>query len=202
MSILPEENCDENGEKPKQWTHDICRLWRTMAKKREPETEVTPAGSLKGIFNDIFPQKPLVCAICGTGKKDVKGDNQISDGYCSGLIKCAAVGCSVTFHPMCATLVTRFIVETQDVKYEGKSRNEHNLNRKKRIDLDLCHRYTLEMIETTREEGCYGSIPGGEKVNIIPLAFCGIHNPKREPSFYGSHSTGDHFSSMMSIPFQ
>jgi len=56
--------------------------------------------------------------------------------------------------------------------------------------------------EAGREKGCYGSIFGAEQVSIISLAFCGIHNPKREPSFYGSHSAGDHLSSMMNIHFQ
>jgi len=216
MSVLLEERREEDGEMLKQWAHEICRLWCAAPRRRKSNIEVTPAGSLRGMIKDALPQKPMVCAICGTGKllnestekkntlqkKAIIDDSQVSDVYFPGLIKCAAVGCSVMFHPMCATLVTRLMVETQDVKDEEKSRNDHNLSHKKRIDLDLCQRYTLEVIEVTREEGLYGSLSGTEKSCVIPVGFCGIHNPNREPSFYGSHPAGNQFSSMISIPFQ
>ena len=97
MSILDDYN--SNGEKPKQWAHEICRIWCTTRGKRELKKEATPAGSLKGIFNNSLPLKPIVCVICGTSKllnnsavkeestpKEIKDDSKVSHEHSSDLI--------------------------------------------------------------------------------------------------------------------
>ena len=80
---------------------------------------------------------------------------------------------------MCATLATR-------LRVGGETVSNDILDRKKLVDMELCQRYTLNVIELTRIEGSLGNLPGGERSSILPLGFCGIHNPERDPAFYGS----------------
>ena len=131
MSILSKDN----------WVHDICRIWCTTPRRQKSKLEKTPAGSLRSMFNDPIPQKDMVCAICGTGEiayepKDqnnsvqdevIKNSRQKSDENCTGLIRCAAVGCSVMFHPMCATIVTRLISKSYGGKDDRNNHDGHNL---------------------------------------------------------------------------
>jgi len=74
---------------------------------------------------------------------------------------------------------------------------ESNIN-----DAELCNQYTLQLMKVSRTAGGFGSIPGMSKSTIVPVAFCGLHNPKRDPSLYGCPPAGYLLNSAIDIPLQ
>jgi hypothetical protein len=48
-------------------------------------------------------------------------------------------------------------------------------------DTKLCNEYTLQLVQLASAHAT------GEKdtKTVIPIAFCGIHNPRRDDSLYG-----------------
>jgi hypothetical protein len=57
-------------------------------------------------------------------------------------------------------------------------------------DSKLCKEYSLTALNCLSIEGRMGKDPGDKCFNLLPVAFCGIHNPKREPSLYGMYPGG------------
>lgn len=167
---------------PPQWNHEVCRVWcgADFPDKKE----------LEG--HDQYPKVlSNVCALCGTGG--------MRRGEVAGLTKCAARGCFVAFHPMCALLASKASTSANDEQQAVKTRKtrlsfEQVVEEKKLEDdrnfLDdkkLCNEYTLQLVQLKRKEGSalFGEEDESEKTTILPVAFCGLHNPKREDSFYG-----------------
>lgn len=174
------------------WAHDVCRIWGS-----EKIIDVKGGG--------------LQCCLCGTGTR-VCYDNSTtakSDGMfqtCepnviyqnTGLTRCAAVGCQVVFHPTCALLVTHLRVTKHNLNIPGDFKEE------KKKDIELCQEYTLSLTQIRRVENVRSAINRTvqEKSYIIPVAFCGFHNPSREDSFYGCPPCADGISDFMRIPYQ
>jgi hypothetical protein len=54
-------------------------------------------------------------------------------------------------------------------------------------DRKLCNEYTLQLVKLVRTERAWprGNDAKCVKTAIIPVAFCGLHNPGRDISFYG-----------------
>lgn len=176
----------------KRWTHEICRIW-CPRKKQKPETRNSSADN--AIKNStIFETKfGTHCCICG--EKDISCHKDRS-----GLIKCAAVGCNLMFHPMCATLVTqldtssrsfnKFTLNLTEVSYEVIKEN-----RQERRDTLFIARDG-----TKTDQDAHSS----KKIvkRIVPIGFCCLHNPMRDKSLYGCTDNGYVMSDFMNVPYQ
>ncbi|KAL7536725.1 hypothetical protein ACHAXR_011212 [Thalassiosira sp. AJA248-18] len=172
-----------------KWAHEVCRIWNGLDISDDPKLK-----ECSSLFQEFPNGSPLstVCALCGTGR--MKGNKSMQF---NGLTRCAARGCFVAFHPMCALLAskvgmddsagkaksvrTRKTRHTEQAGEEKKSDDNHNIE----ADKKLCKEYTLQLVQLTRTEGAVDSAGEDDKSTIIPVAFCGIHNPQREDSFFG-----------------
>lgn len=171
---------------PTVWAHDLCRTW----------------------CNQVTDQRIArfsVCALCGAGNP---GDDPVT--Y-SGLTKCAATGCSIYFHPMCAL----FLSKCEEYRHENtdcshafpsvlsannelsnattKSTENHTtypdrrLEKLRKNDDILCRQYTLSFANCTIPEN---DTKSPNATICLPVCFCGIHNPKRDRGFYGLYPGG------------
>lgn len=84
------------------------------------------------------------------------------------LIKCAGSGCTVRFHPMCA-----LITVVDDDEKNGTVPEESNSNRR---DERLCSRFTLDVLQCGK--------------SLLPVGFCGFHNPMRDETLCGCYPGG------------
>lgn len=188
MSLLkPSQSSDHYGQK---WVHEVCRIWSGQDVSED---------SKKKEDSSLFPWhsyvSPLVnvCALCGTG--GMSGNKPIPCN--GGLTKCAARGCLVAFHPMCALLASKFLASNAGINDETatkKSVRVRNTRRTEHIegeiktddkemiaaDQKLCLEYTLQLMQLNKAEGA-----GKADNSVIPIAFCGIHNPRRDDCSYG-----------------
>ena len=191
------ESFSQDGDaKTKRWTHDICRTWcqRTVSSLTSSKDlcERTPAGTLTSLEDRIALPTP-VCSLCGMGKIHNEGTEneeviQEINGKIPGLMRCAAVGCSVWFHPMCAVLSSKLTVNPQN-QSPRKCQNEEIENALS-LDRKLSKEFTLEKVKVSKKGKSF----------VIPIGFCGLHNQKREASLYG-YSPGS-ISSFIKIPNQ
>jgi len=192
------------------WVHEFCRIW------------CCTKGPDAGININFKFKAAQVCALCGkTGKlnshcEGKKNDSNIDNIFNgkrgsapSGLVKCAAKGCFVTFHPLCTLLTTKFRAE--DDVCEGHSTKDSqkaqqsNLAQKKLLrdqkkDLELCKQYTFKLLQVKRTERSFGCFSGHDRSCIVPVVFCGLHNPRREHSYFGCPPKGGMFGSAIRIP--
>eukprot|EP01083_Nonionella_stella_P208436 756411_1 len=100
------------------WTHEVCRVWCSTREEITGESSSQPKDPPDIIpgTSSIHDPDP-VCCLCGMGHVHNKGhENQaiveissVEEGVSRipGLIKCAASGCAITFHPMCAMLASK-----------------------------------------------------------------------------------------------
>jgi len=86
------------------------------------------------------------------------------------LIKCAGSGCTVRFHPMCA-----LISVVEDGRLHGTIPPESAATRIIR-DERLCGLFTLDILQCNE--------------SLVPVGFCGFHNPARERFLYGCYPGG------------
>lgn len=147
---------------PSKWVHEVCRIWSGAATENKPKMDGIPKRS------------PLstVCALCGTG-----GD---------GLTRCAARGCCVAFHPMCAVIASRMgTAEDSRTDKKRQRSSRHTSSDPIEEDIKLCNEYTLQLVQLSRPEATVND--NGEDVapKIVPIAFCGLHNPRRDTSCFG-----------------
>ena len=220
---------DTDNKSSSVWTHEVCRIWcgstsPSITQNLDRDNKSHIHKYYKGLFQD---QLGSVCAICGMGNNHDDGrekdeaikpstsDKGMADNYDnkdrnSSLVKCAAKGCMVVFHPMCALLVSKLRAESSnldslkivdDDKFKDLSlRETEELKKLCQNDLKLCQQYSLDIVELKRYEGTFGSIRGKMKSCLIPVAFCGLHNPNRDKSLFGCPPTGGIISSHMRIP--
>jgi len=180
------------------WTHEICRVWCSQRNESFTNSAVTPYKSSYESFQSS------VCCICGTDcSKNInekKTNNMNADHGVSGLIRCAANGCNVMFHPMCATLISKLRTPEFAATADDKQKNAESEKMKR--DKKLCQEYTLDLLEVSRKVGETRSQPGIEKKCIVPVGFCGIHNPKRDASFYGCPPAAESIKDFITLPYQ
>ena len=200
------------------WIHEVCRIWRVPTSP----TGSTQSGLLQGLKN------PEICALCGekggadtltpSNDTDENGEALLHSQASYPLLKCAAARCQVRFHAMCAFLSSMIFdrdFEDREIGFEGKAareeaKNDHppeaslvsNLLRDaKKNDCRLCKQFTLAAIDCFTVTGSQGKDPGNQHFRVLPVAFCGIHNPKRDRAFYGLYPGGCHLgNSAMRIP--
>ena len=236
MSLL---GGSSNGNK---WIHEICRIWcqkrskqevigqkHTLSAKNSLKNSIIPPNSPSGPdmnYGDIGLQdiksSPVtpVCCICGKGEVLQSKNQQIK-----GLIKCAATGCHVMFHPMCAVLATKLRIKGSSIEKVSSPPLSTNMRQATKDgyailkDIDLCKDFTLELLELKHEKIREAS-KGGERdtlfiargdessnhdkemeYSIVPVGFCGIHNPKRHETFYGCTPGAKVMSDYIRVPF-
>lgn len=185
------------------WTHEVCRVWC------QPTTN-TPSVAVpsNSTADHLRSNSAVVCVLCGTG--NCSGADVGIDNLPTGLVKCAAKGCCATFHPMCALLATKMLPRPATThrssedstpnspKGARKSRKNpsdtagaagkkggdesFDLEERRVQDIHLCKQYTLTLAEVSHEDGSGSSSTSS---TIVPVAFCALHNPKRETELVG-----------------
>jgi hypothetical protein len=221
-----------------KWTHEICRIWckksnstniilQQTSPSQPMSTPQKKSMEASDLDFDAIKKNPVtqLCCLCGMGEERVL----TSQDY-SGLIKCAATGCHVMFHPMCAVLATKLSDVTTSAKLdisapsndpmEATLRHDHEME----LDIALCQEYTLDVFEIEHE---YDKTQDESKISsssndtlfvvrdnegnayrkqvqssIVPIGFCGIHNPRRQKSLYGCTPAADTLKSFIRIPYQ
>ena len=187
------------------WTHEVCRVW-CQPTTSAPSVAV-PSGN--STTDHLRSNSAVVCVLCGTG--NCSGADVGIDSLPTGLVKCAAKGCCATFHPMCALLATKMLPRPATThrssedstpnspKGARKSRKKNpsdtagaagkkggdetfDLEERRVQDIHLCKQYTLTLAEVSHEDGSGSSSTSS---TIVPVAFCGLHNPKRETELVG-----------------
>mmetsp|Transcript_580 Transcript_580/g.1149 ORF Transcript_580/g.1149 Transcript_580/m.1149 type:complete len:978 (-) Transcript_580:122-3055(-) len=197
-AMSPLESSDDSDRSPK-WAHEVCRIWSVLDISGESKMK-----ECSSLYQQFPNESPLsnVCALCGTG--GLNGNKSMQ--FNAGLTRCAARGCHVAFHPMCALLAllaskvgmddkggkaksvrTRKTRHTDQVTEENKP---DVTNENIEADKTLCKEYTLQLVQLTRTERAAGSASEEDKTTIIPVAFCGIHNPQRADSSFGCLPAG------------
>jgi len=154
------------------WAHDVCRTW---------SDSFSDPSKTKNNESNKFG---LICSLCGT-HAETKG----------GVATRLASGCSVSFHPMCALLFSKCEASKKDgeVSQNGSNQPVSGTDRKLENQLAedkfLCCQYSLRFAKC--------SIPGEKPSasrpscsSVLPVCFCGIHNPQRDRSLYGLYPGG------------
>jgi hypothetical protein len=184
------------------WVHDVCRVWCDKSHEL-PSLEDGGKGRNAKESPDPVALADVMCTLCGAS---TQGDA----GKYNGIIRCAASGCSIYFHPMCALYLSKCdeIVnksppggaETESKDEEAnnkdtpKEKRDRQLEQMLKDDKLLCRQYSLRFakckIPGVRRIGraCIKSSPPAAVV--LPVCFCGIHNPKRDRSLYGLYPGG------------
>jgi hypothetical protein len=117
---------------------------------------------------------------------------------------------------MCAIIVSKLRDESVDLESGGVIKTgeaggggnsamslvaEDSVDYAQTEDSQFCKEYSLTALNCLSIEGRMGKDPGDKCFNLLPVAFCGIHNPKREPSLYGMYPGGINLDSKsMRIP--
>eukprot|EP00536_Pseudo-nitzschia_multiseries_P014865 jgi/Psemu1/246401/estExt_Genewise1.C_7780013 len=164
------------------WAHEVCRIWTESEGK-----------SSRSIQNQC-------CAICGgtnrdpqscfDSRKDEQTGQKTRKTHSSRcLVRCAAVGCHISVHPMCALASSLMTQTSIDASSKCGSKPLDQIAKAKKRDRELCSQHTLTFASVR------GKNSAGNFETIIPVFFCGIHNPAREKSFYGFYPGG----SMMDV---
>lgn len=180
------------------WAHDVCRIWCDQGDQVH-ETDKEKNGG-----NGV-----LMCALCGTST--VAGD----DNGSNGIIKCGASGCSIHFHPMCALVLSKY----ENVRMEEPNTDEEP-NGKDAIkqaqlvapspdrrletlvedDKYLCRQFSLRFVKVAIP-GDSAELPQPPVSSVLPVCFCGVHNPRRDRSLYGLYPGGKYIDEqVMRIP--
>ena len=131
--------------------------------------------------NPLLTRLRTLCSLCG---------NRITDAESNELIRCVASGCQVRFHPMCGLLASK--IATSEATEEEMPANK--LERMNILDSQLCKQYTLTMMKCTVDS------KASCETKVLPVAFCGFHNPIRDTSLYGCYPCGGVVGEAMRIP--
>ena len=197
MSRLGTSDGADSNDENQRWTHDICRIWGEPKQARalvsSDDTNSTPAGTVRPSTEIFQSYISDICALCGMGAihnlgrekeeiidhcprsfhQDRGVSSVVSSDLVPGLVRCAARGCFVTFHPMCAVLSSKL--------RQDNSHTENVKSSRKEKDIDLSKIYTLTLVNVQRQNERTNISSG----TVVPLAFCGLHNPLRDEELYG-----------------
>ena len=108
------------------------------------------------------------------------------------LVRCAAVGCSLKFHPMCAVVSS---LSASSGRASDRTFLGSEMEREEDRDVFLSTQYCQEVASVSF---------GNKKVKkrSIPVAYCGLHNPKRAPDRYGLLPGAAFFSDAAGLPLK
>ena len=189
-------------EKRILWVHDVCRVWCDVSTEI-PSLEHGGKGRMTKESLGTVGVADAVCALCGVS------NNGGLDEY-NGIIKCAASGCSIFFHPMCALYLSKCDEigekscpgeaegdEDRDQasnEYKAGENQDQMLQQLLLHDQKLCRQYSLRFakckIPGIRRVGKASIQSSPSSAIVLPVCFCGIHNPKRDRSLYGLYPGG------------
>ena len=189
MSQLESPSDASTRQTQNKWAHEVCRIWNCMDNSNDQRLQ-----ECTRLFQKFPNGSPLstVCALCGTG-----GSKGSKSKPLNGLTRCAARGCFVAFHPMCALLASKVGIDedagnaksarTRKTRHTEQAAEDKQSDVNDNIDADkkLCNEYTLKLVQLNRTETKAGTSEENTKASIVPIAFCGIHNPQREDAFFG-----------------
>ena len=110
-----------------------------------------------------------------------------------------------TFHPMCALLVSKLSTQSNqassNVLKNDREGEVGNFQKSKDKDSKLALEFTLTFVDCDATTPVSGKDSGTTQTLQIPVCFCGIHNPKRERSFYGLYPGACHIDKeVMRVP--
>jgi hypothetical protein len=207
-----------------RWTHEVCRIWCSSSTQVDTgliseESEFGNVDMDKSV-NSVLeePIQDLVCSLCGMGK--IHNEGKVNEEVLQipesppceqtspsaiGLIKCAATGCGIYFHPMCALLYTKLSQEycNSVAKLDSKDSFQSKGD---------CDSYTLDFVQISKKQDRV--VADMEERNdtddrqtyILPVGFCALHNQIRGTDMYGMPSTDsgefEKISRLMKIPYQ
>lgn len=157
------------------YVHEVCRIWTRL----QPQSPCAQLGEIKK--NPLLTRLRTLCSLCG---------NRVTDAESNELIRCVASGCQVRFHPMCGLLASK--IATSEATEEEMPANK--LERMNILDSQLCKQYTLTMMKCTVDS------KASCETKVLPVAFCGFHNPIRDTSLYGCYPCGGMVGDAMRIP--
>ena len=101
---------------------------------------------------------------------------------------------------MVATIISKQQRESEEGNRTGLETQNRGTNLMAE-DAVHCEQYTLTALNCVGVEQTSGKYPGLERFASFPVAFCGIHNPRRPYSFGGVYPRGQHmYASSMRIP--
>jgi len=166
------------------WVHDVCRIWNSY----------TGNSSEHDIDNHPLRRRYIqVCALCG-----IEGNKIKHRGSSTSLVRCAARGCYVMFHPMCALLSSR-VHRTDEPNNADAALDKMEL---RTSDIYFCSQYTLTFIQCNRTERSIGKPSGRTVESLLPVALCGLHNPKRQNHLFGCPPAVKNFKAHVRVPLE
>ncbi|KAL7558054.1 hypothetical protein ACA910_009242 [Epithemia clementina (nom. ined.)] len=211
VSCHPGDN--KRFEKPNQgWKCNSCKSIPLALRSENETVAVTRrckecpvvGGAMSSFGTGWFHD---VCHAWCNSKKGAGEDGQcvICSGTATKVVRCAARGCSVRFHPMCAVLVSRaaqihrrqqgdrMMVEVEATrKFKGSVGCDSIAHHIKEADSLLTMQYELV---ATRVR-----VAGRGCSHMVYLGFCGIHNRHRLPEFFGLFPGGAFYDDAFRIP--
>ena len=217
-----------NSYDDKRWMHEICGIWCSHAgKKKEKDAMNDKVNKVcvicgNGDGKDSM-KKDKKSGASEDSSKVTNQNNASRIERTSRLVKCAMDGCSIHFHPFCA-IITSKCRQGEQLQSSHSLLSENNRSSLRSLrnssdslkdeeiakllkemasnDKELTRQFTLQLLNISRNEGSYGScFEGTEKTSTVPVAFCGLHNPKRERSLFGCPPMAcNALSSAMHIP--
>lgn len=108
------------------------------------------------------------------------------------LVRCAANGCSVKFHPMCAVVASH---AASSGRASDHTFLDGAIEREEDRDVFLCTKYCHEVATLS-----FGTKQARKR--SIPVAYCGLHNPGRTPDRYGLMPGSAYFRDAVRLPFK
>lgn len=106
------------------------------------------------------------------------------------LVRCAASGCSLLFHPMCAKIASHVAATNRGMNHTSFC---GEVEREEDEDIFLSTQYCQEVVSVSF---------GKKNKRIIPIAYCGLHNPQRARDRYGLQPGAVHFREATRLPME
>lgn len=167
-------------EGEKFWVHEICRIW--TSDQTNSSNFRNQSCVLCGV-NSAPPERSSL----GKDESMQRTSKKIFSSRC--VVKCAAPGCHISVHPMCA-LASSLTSSINEASHEMSESIMDNIQKSKKNDVQLCSQYTLTFSSTRGLTNSLERDPGARCTASLPIIFCGIHNPAREQSFHGLYPGG------------
>ena len=132
------------------------------------------------------------CRIWERSKAFEEGDCVLCSRTSKYLVRCAAVGCTLRFHPMCASIAS-YAAAVRRVSNPTFPVCVGSMEKEEDVDIFLCTQYSQDL-------ACVSLEQGKAKKWSFPVAYCGIHNPHRAPDRWGLLPGAAHFKDSTRLP--
>lgn len=157
---------------------EVCHAARARETLMHPTCSLCP---FENFYGHVVSRSTWEHSLCHVWQRGSTAQQKEPCVLCSTsnrpTVKCAAEGCAVLVHPMCAALVSQ--ANTKHHLFSS-GRAECDLL-PEALDSFLCTQYTLAFTEAS----AYNSAQGKHETKTLPVVFCGIHNPRRRDDRWG-----------------